>query len=44
MISFSFGNHALAVSSPAKHFASTLIAMNEAVDAPGEAPRSATSE
>ena len=44
MISFSFGSHALAVSSSGKHFSSTLIAMKAAVEAPGEAPSSATSE
>jgi hypothetical protein len=42
LISFSFGSHACSVSSPAKHFCSTPIAMKAAVEAPGEAPRSAT--
>ena len=36
------GCAALAVNSCAKHFSSTLIAMNAAVDAPGDAPSSAT--
>ena len=44
MISWSFGNQALAVSSREKHFCKTLIAMKAAVDAPGEAPRRATSD
>jgi hypothetical protein len=44
MISFSLGSQPEAVSSLAKHFSKTLIAINAAVDAPGEAPSSATSE
>ena len=44
MISFSLGSQPAAVSSFGKHFSKTLIAMKAAVDAPGEAPSSATSE
>src|SRR5262249_58578600 len=42
MISFSLGSQPLSVSSLAKHFSSTPIAMEAAVDAPGEAPSRAT--
>ena len=44
MIALSFGSQADAVNSPLKYFSSTLIATNAAVEAPGEAPRRATSE
>src|SRR5580658_8144395 len=44
MISFSLGSQPSRVNLSGKHFSSTLIAMKAAVDAPGEAPRSATSE
>ena len=44
IISFSLGSQPAAVSSFGKHFSKTLIPMKAAVDAPGEAPSSATSE
>jgi hypothetical protein len=44
MIRLSLGSQPSAVNSLAKHFSRTLIAMKAAVEAPGEAPRSATSE
>src|SRR5215510_314362 len=44
IISLSLGSQRLAVSSSLKHFSSTPIAMNTAVDAPGDAPSNATSE